>query len=45
MTNHCFPKGDLIEKLDLMGAIFSGVFDFLDAVASKDLHSIFKQFF
>jgi len=45
MTNHCFPKGNLIEQLDLTEAIFSGVFDFLNAVASKDLHSVFRPFF
>lgn len=45
MTNHCFPKGNLIKELDLMEAIFSGIFDFLDAVASKDLHSVFRLFF
>lgn len=45
MTNHCFPKGVLIEKLDLMEAIFSGIFDVLDAVASEDLDSVFRPFF
>lgn len=45
MTNHCFPKGDLIEELHLMEGVFDGVFDLLVVVASKDLHPVYRPFF